>query len=84
MALARCPSCPLLLTDSLIAIVQLSTPEFTKVFGPAKKDGRGKGQRCNVFGFEDELKVAPKMEGVDKTHPEIDWLKLRSFIVSKT
>jgi hypothetical protein len=37
-------------------------------------------QRRNVFGREDELKVAPK--GVDKDHKDIDILKLRSFAVS--
>jgi hypothetical protein len=37
-------------------------------------------QRRNVFGREDELKVAPK--GVAKDHKDIDILKLRSFAVS--
>lgn len=61
----------------------ISEPNFVKMFGPPKKDGRGKGKRCSLWGGEDELKVAPKMPGVDKTHKEIDFLKLRSFFVSR-
>ena len=34
-----------------------------KEFGKAKKEA---GKRQNIFGMEDELKVAPK--GVDKNH----------------
>ncbi len=60
---------------------QLESPAFTKRFGPARPDGNGKGKRSSVFGHETELKVAPKIEGVDKTHPDIHWLKLRSFIL---
>ncbi|KAG6825773.1 hypothetical protein H0H92_002478 [Tricholoma furcatifolium] len=55
----------------------LAAPEFVSYFGeprPAKD-----GSRQSVFGMEDELKVAPK--GVDKTHPDIDLLKCRSFAV---
>lgn len=51
--------------------------EFVKLFGPAKP-GK-KGVRQNVFGNEDQLKVAPK--GVDKGHKDIDLLKLRSIAV---
>jgi len=47
------------------------------MFGPAKPDKNGKRQ--NVFGHDDALKVAPK--GVDKTHKDIDLLKLRSVAV---
>jgi hypothetical protein len=73
----------------------ISTPEFVKHFGEAKPDP--KGSRRNIFGFEDELKVAPK--GVDKAHKcvvltigkprlrltvldrDIDLLKCRTFAV---
>ncbi|KAH9903292.1 hypothetical protein C8Q73DRAFT_674059 [Cubamyces lactineus] len=55
----------------------ISAPEFEALFGPAKP--HPKGIRQNVFGFEDELKVAPK--GVDKNHKDIDLLKCRSFAV---
>ncbi|KAI0357690.1 hypothetical protein OH77DRAFT_1421782 [Trametes cingulata] len=55
----------------------ISAPEFEALFGPARP--HPKGLRQNVFGFEDELKVAPK--GVDKTHKDIDLLKCRSFAV---
>lgn len=47
------------------------------LFGPAKP--HAKGERQNVFGHEDALKVAPK--GVDKGHKDIDLLKLRSVAV---
>ena len=43
----------------------ISSTEFTGLFGEAKPHPQG--ERRNVFGGEDELKVAPK--GVDKHHP---------------
>ncbi|SJK98078.1 uncharacterized protein ARMOST_01335 [Armillaria ostoyae] len=52
----------------------ISSPEFVKYFGEPKP-----GKRNNIFGRDDELKVAPK--GVDKDHPDIDLLKCRSFAV---
>ncbi|KAI0649812.1 hypothetical protein C8Q79DRAFT_1006142 [Trametes meyenii] len=55
----------------------IAAPEFEALFGPARP--HPEGGRQNVFGFEDELKVAPK--GVDKTHKDIDLLKCRSFAV---
>jgi len=48
-----------------------------ELFGEAKPHPKGKRQ--NVFGHEDTLKVAPK--GVDKTHKDIDLLKLRTWSV---
>lgn len=57
----------------------VSRPEFVKMFGPAKPHPQGKRQ--NIFGHNDELKVAPK--GFDKTHPEIDLLRLRSITVMR-
>ncbi|KAF5333834.1 hypothetical protein D9758_017425 [Tetrapyrgos nigripes] len=55
----------------------ISHPDFVKFFGEPKPDP--KGDRQNIFGGEDELKVAPK--GVDKGHKDIDLLKCRSFAV---
>ncbi|KAH9846643.1 hypothetical protein C2E23DRAFT_948867 [Lenzites betulinus] len=55
----------------------ISALEFEALFGPAHP--HPKGERQNVFGFDDELKVAPK--GVPKTHKDIDLLKCRSFAV---
>jgi hypothetical protein len=42
----------------------ISSPEFVKFFGKAKP--HPKGERQNIFGFEGELKTAPK--GVPKDH----------------
>jgi hypothetical protein len=42
----------------------IAAPDFVKFFGEPKRDPKGKRQ--NIFGAEDELKVAPK--GVDKGH----------------
>ncbi|KAJ6591188.1 hypothetical protein DFH09DRAFT_1244928 [Mycena vulgaris] len=53
----------------------ISAPAFVKYFGEPKP-----GARRNIFGREDELKVAPK--GIPKTHKDIDLLKCRSFAVS--
>ncbi|KAF7319340.1 hypothetical protein HMN09_00271600 [Mycena chlorophos] len=53
----------------------ISGKTFVKYFGKAEA-----GARQNIFGRDDELKVAPK--GIDKTHPDIDLLKCRSFAVS--
>ncbi|KAJ4471485.1 hypothetical protein J3R30DRAFT_3407849 [Lentinula aciculospora] len=55
----------------------ISDLEFVALFGEAKpmKDG---GRR-NIFGADDELKVAPK--GFDKDHKDIDLLKCRTFAV---
>ncbi|KAH7096921.1 hypothetical protein BKA62DRAFT_483760 [Auriculariales sp. MPI-PUGE-AT-0066] len=58
----------------------IGAPEFVKMFGEATP--HPKGQRRNVYGGEDELKTAPK--GIEKTHPDIDLLKLRSFAVVHT
>ncbi|KAJ3748375.1 hypothetical protein DFH05DRAFT_1472439 [Lentinula detonsa] len=55
----------------------ISDPEFVALFGeptPTKD-----GSRRNIFGAEDELKVAPK--GFDKDHRDIDLLKCRTFAV---
>ncbi|KAF8811975.1 hypothetical protein BYT27DRAFT_7088406 [Phlegmacium glaucopus] len=56
----------------------ISAPEFVELFGKAKPHPQG--ERQNIFGMEDELKVAPK--GIPKDHKDIDLLKCRSFIVT--
>ncbi|KAF9488477.1 hypothetical protein BDN71DRAFT_1457157 [Pleurotus eryngii] len=55
----------------------ISEPEFVEWFGAAERPPDG--ERSNIFGMEDELKVAPK--GIDKNHKDIDLLKCRSFAV---
>ncbi|KAI0089449.1 hypothetical protein BDY19DRAFT_1047882 [Irpex rosettiformis] len=62
-------------TTRLRSIV--SAREFVDLFGKAKP--HPKGERQNIWGMGDELKVAPK--GVDKNHKDIDLLKCRSFAV---
>ncbi|KAN0136901.1 Conserved hypothetical protein (DUF2461) domain containing protein [Lactarius tabidus] len=57
----------------------INAPLFVKNFGPAKPTSKGKGERQNIFGRDDELKTAPK--GVPKDHKDIDLLKCRSFVV---
>ncbi|KZS89487.1 hypothetical protein SISNIDRAFT_458689 [Sistotremastrum niveocremeum HHB9708] len=58
----------------------ISDPSFIQYFGPPTK--HPKGERQSIFGAEDELKNAPKIEGVTKDHKDIDLLKLRSLAVS--
>ncbi|EPQ50811.1 hypothetical protein GLOTRDRAFT_49759 [Gloeophyllum trabeum ATCC 11539] len=55
----------------------ISAPEFVGYFGEPRP--HPKGARRSLWGFEDELKTAPK--GVDKNHKDIDLLKLRTFAV---
>jgi hypothetical protein len=57
----------------------IGSDNFVEMFGKASP-GK-KGERRNVFGHDDALKVAPK--GVDKNHKDIDLLKLRSVAVVK-
>ncbi|BGP39879.1 hypothetical protein JCM10450v2_003851 [Rhodotorula kratochvilovae] len=57
----------------------LAKKEFVELFGEPKP--RMDGKRTSVFGGDDQLKNAPKLEGVDKTHRDIDLLKCRSFAV---
>ncbi|KAH7928987.1 hypothetical protein BV22DRAFT_1102698 [Leucogyrophana mollusca] len=56
----------------------ISGPDFVAYFGEPRPHPRG--QRQNVFGHDDELKVAPK--GIDKNHKDIDLLKCRTLAVS--
>ncbi|KAH9928033.1 uncharacterized protein BXZ73DRAFT_102538 [Epithele typhae] len=55
----------------------ISAPDFEARFGEATPHPKGLHQ--NVYGMEDQLKVAPK--SVAKTHPDIDLLKCRSYVV---
>ncbi|KAI5120542.1 hypothetical protein M0805_004550, partial [Coniferiporia weirii] len=55
----------------------ISAPDFVELFGEPKPNS--KSERTNIFGRDDELKVAPK--GIDKNHQDIDLLKCRSFAV---
>jgi uncharacterized protein (DUF2461 family) len=57
----------------------ISAPAFVAMFGAPQP--KPKGGRQSVFGHSDQLKVAPK--GVDKAHPDIDLLKLKSVVVVK-
>uniref|UniRef100_A0A0K3C8E5 TIGR02453 family protein n=1 Tax=Rhodotorula toruloides TaxID=5286 RepID=A0A0K3C8E5_RHOTO len=57
----------------------LAEKEFVKLFGSDKP--RLDGKRGGIFNADDQLKNAPKLEGVDKTHKDIDLLKCRSFAV---
>ncbi|KAK2462552.1 hypothetical protein APHAL10511_005522 [Amanita phalloides] len=66
-----------ILNDSQPLRDVISSPEFESYFG--KAENPPKGERQNIFGREDELKVAPK--GIDKDHHDIDLLKCRSFAV---
>ncbi|KAF8178086.1 hypothetical protein K438DRAFT_1978053 [Mycena galopus ATCC 62051] len=61
--------------DSTRLREMITEPTFVQYFGEPKP-----GERSNIFGRDDELKVAPK--GVPKTHKDIDLLKCRSFAVS--
>ncbi|GAA5910738.1 DUF2461 domain-containing protein [Sporobolomyces salmoneus] len=57
----------------------IAEKEFVELYG--KPESMKDGGRRSIFGREDQLKNAPKLEGVDKTHPDIDLLKCRSFAV---
>ncbi|THH26404.1 hypothetical protein EUX98_g7784 [Antrodiella citrinella] len=57
----------------------ISDPKFVKLFGAAKP--HPKGLRQNIFGMDDTLKVAPK--GIDKTHKDIDLLKLPEIALKR-
>ncbi|KAG0151016.1 hypothetical protein CROQUDRAFT_651531 [Cronartium quercuum f. sp. fusiforme G11] len=56
----------------------INNPEFVSMFGPPEI-GKGKDTRQSIFGHDDALKNCPKMDGVDKSHPDIDLLKLKSM-----
>ncbi|KWU46077.1 hypothetical protein RHOSPDRAFT_32069 [Rhodotorula sp. JG-1b] len=57
----------------------LAAPEFVELYGSDKP--RMDGKRTSIFGHSDQLKNAPKLPGVDKTHKDIDLLKCRSFAI---
>ncbi|GAA5820448.1 hypothetical protein JCM10212_006121 [Sporobolomyces blumeae] len=60
----------------------ISAPEFVQLYGNPKP--RMDGKRTSIFGLSDQLKNAPKIEGVDKNHKDIDLLKCRSIAVETT
>lgn len=51
----------------------LAEPAFIEKFGSDKSNQDG--SRTSIFGHSDQLKNAPKLPGVDKTHKDIDLLK---------
>lgn len=67
----------------------VSSDEFVQVFGmprtKSEKKKRGEknpqNKKVNLWGSPDELKTCPRMAGVTVDHPEIEWLKLKSFWV---
>ena len=54
--------------------IDYNTPEFKKIIG-----NRNFKKYFGTLSEEDKVKTAPK--GYDKSHPEIETLKLKSFIV---
>lgn len=52
----------------------ISRPAFVKLFGEPQKP-KEEGVRSSLWGHGEELKNAPKIEGVKKDHPEIEFLK---------
>ncbi|MCO5609727.1 hypothetical protein L7F22_063959 [Adiantum nelumboides] len=52
----------------------VSEESFVEMFGEPRDSGKNKGKGKSERS---------KMEGVDKTHPEIEWLKLKSYWVQK-
>ncbi|UZJ52637.1 hypothetical protein CBS101457_001957 [Exobasidium rhododendri] len=54
--------------------------DFCKLFGSPPAKGAQGGKRTSLWGTEDELKRSPKDYRPD--HPDIDWLRLKQFIVS--
>jgi uncharacterized protein (DUF2461 family) len=54
--------------------------EFCKQFGSPPKGSAKASKRTSLWGAEDELKRSPKDYAPD--HPDIDWLKLKHFIVT--
>ncbi|GAA5842512.1 hypothetical protein JCM11251_004895 [Rhodosporidiobolus azoricus] len=71
-----------ILRDSKPLRELLSEPEFVKLFGEPKP--RMDNRIQSVFGWDNQLKNAPKLEGVDKNHKDIDLLKCRNFAVNHT
>lgn len=57
----------------------LSSKKFVRTFGAPKPDPK-KGAQGSLWGSRDQLKSAPK--GVDKSHPEIHFLRLKSMCIS--
>lgn len=66
-----------IITDSAPFRKLIAAPKFTKIFGKAVV-----GELGSIYGRDDELKTKPKIAGVGKDHPDIDLLKLKSFVVT--
>ncbi|KAK0567572.1 hypothetical protein OC844_000155 [Tilletia horrida] len=56
---------------------------FVKMFGaPVKNVQQIKdGHRQNLWGGSDQLKISPKIPGLEPDHPDMHWLRLKSFSV---
>jgi hypothetical protein len=57
----------------------LAKKEFVELFGEPK--ARMDKKPSSIFGRDDQLKNAPKLEGVDKNHKDIDLLKFVLFFL---
>lgn len=68
------PEAPLL--NAIRQEIDYNTPEFKKILN--NKDFK---KYFGTLSQEDKVKTAPK--GYDKTHPEIELLKLKSFLVER-
>ncbi|CAD6951025.1 unnamed protein product [Tilletia controversa] len=62
----------------------VSAKEFVKMFGKPVKNTADieEGKRQNIWGFSDQLKIAPKIPGLKPDHKDMHWLRLRSFVAS--
>ncbi|KAL9936038.1 hypothetical protein V8E36_004880 [Tilletia maclaganii] len=56
--------------------------EFVKMFGAPVKSVSGiqAEQRTSLWGFSDQLKISPKIPGLDPDHKNMHWLRLKSFV----
>ncbi|POW18817.1 hypothetical protein PSHT_05398 [Puccinia striiformis] len=63
----------------------INNEEFIEMFGKplGKVEQLSFHFRSSIFGHKDELKNCPKINGVDKTHPDVDLLKLKSIAATK-
>ncbi|KAK0561091.1 hypothetical protein OC861_005981 [Tilletia horrida] len=64
----------------------VSAKEFVKMFGAPVKSVKELTKdmgRKSLWGFQDQLKVAPKIIGLEPDNPDMHWLRLKSFTVSR-
>ncbi|KAK0551853.1 hypothetical protein OC846_003139 [Tilletia horrida] len=64
----------------------VSAKEFVKMFGAPVKSVKELTKdmgRKSLWGFQDQLKVAPKINGLEPDNPAMHWLRLKSFTVSR-